>query len=121
MTITIDQPPASLPTGGSATAVVVVATASNVLTVPTSAVNRGTVTVLNGDQTTVTPVTVGAVGATRTEIKEGLSRGAEVVLANLDEPLPTGDQSGGFNGGGPIVGGPGGGRQVGPAVRLGGG
>lgn len=91
VTITIDQPPASLPAGASATASVVVATAKNVLTVPTSAVTRGTVTVVTGDQTTVTPVTVGAVGPTRTEIKAGLTRGAEVMLANLDAPIPTSD------------------------------
>lgn len=106
VTITVDRPPASLLAGGSATASVVVATAKNVLTVPTSAVTRGTVTVLQGGQPTVTPVTVGAVGPTRTEIKEGLARGAEVVLADLDAPLPTNDQSGftgGFRGGGPVV------------------
>ena len=75
VTITVDEPPATLAAGSSATASVVVATAKDVLTVPTSAVNRGTVTVLNGDQTTVTRVTVGAVGPTRTEIKEGLTAG----------------------------------------------
>lgn len=107
VTITIDQPPASLLAGGSATAAVVVATASNVLTVPTSAVTRGTVTVVNGDQTTVTPVTVGAVGTTRTEIKEGLAKGDQVMLANLDTPVPTNSQSGGSfggqGGGGPMI------------------
>ena len=108
VTITVDKPPPSLPTGGSATASVQVAKASNVLTVPTSAVTRGTVTVLTGDQTSVTPVTVGAIGATRTEIKEGLSKGDKVVLANLDAPVPTADQSstgppGAFTNGGPII------------------
>ena len=75
----------------------------------------------NGDQTTLTRVTVGAVGPTRTEIKEGLSAGQQVVLANLDSPLPTSDTTnqGGFNrerfggaGGGPEGGGGGGGGGV---------
>jgi multidrug efflux pump subunit AcrA (membrane-fusion protein) len=111
VTITVDKPPATMAAGSSATAAIVVATAEDVLTVPTSAVNRGTVTVLSGDQTTVTRVTVGAVGPTRTEITEGLSAGDQVVLANLDSPLPTSDQStntgpGGFtDGGGPPGGG----------------
>jgi len=124
VTITVDEPPASMASGSSATASIVVATAKNVLTVPTSAVNRSTVTVLNGDLTTVTRVTVGAVGPTRTEIKDGLSAGQQVVLANLDSPLPTSDTTnqGGFNnrerfggaGGGPGGGGggPGGGGNV---------
>jgi multidrug efflux pump subunit AcrA (membrane-fusion protein) len=121
VTITIDKPPATMAAGSSATASIVVATARGVLTVPTSAVTRGTVTVLANGQPTVTPVTVGAVGPTRTEIKEGVTRGEEVVLANLDTPLPTGDQSneGGFLGGprGERVGGPGGGGGGGPIVQ----
>jgi HlyD family secretion protein len=120
VTITVDQPPVTMAAGSSATASVVVATAKNVLTVPTSAVTRNTVTVLNGDQPSLTPVTVGAVGPTRTEIKEGVSRGQEVVLADLDSPLPTTDSStqGNF-----LRGGPEGGRgeQAGPVVRRGSG
>lgn len=113
VTITIDKPPAALSSGSSATAAVVVATAKNVLTVPTSAVNRGTVTILSGEATTVTPVTVGAVGPTRTEIKQGLSKGDQVVLANLDSPLPAGDQA---NQGG-LLGGPIRGTGGGPVFR----
>jgi hypothetical protein len=67
---------------------------------------------VNGDQTTVTPVTVGAVGTTRTEIKEGLAKGDQVMLANLDAPVPTNDQSGGGSLGGPF-----GGQGGGPVVR----
>jgi HlyD family secretion protein len=122
VTITIDEPPATMAAGSSATASIVVATAEDVLTVPTSAVNRNTVTLLNADQTTtVTRVTVGAVGPTRTEITEGVSEGDEVVLANLDSPLPTSDQSntqGGFMNGGP-GGGPNGGGGGGPMMRTG--
>jgi multidrug efflux pump subunit AcrA (membrane-fusion protein) len=116
VTITIAEPPATMAAGSSATASIVVATAEDVLTVPTSAVNRNTVTLLNADQTTtVTRVTVGAVGPTRTEITEGVFEGNEVVLANLDSPLPTSDQStqGGFTNGGP-----GGGGGGGPMMRT---
>lgn len=120
VTITVDKPPATMAAGSSATASIVVATAKNVLTVPTSAVNRNSVTILDGDQPTLTPVTVGAVGPTRTEITEGVSKGQQVVLANLDSPLPTSDQSNqtGFLGGGPGGGngGPGGGGG-GPMMR----
>jgi multidrug efflux pump subunit AcrA (membrane-fusion protein) len=124
VTITVDKPPASMASGSSATASIVVATAKKVLTVPTSAVNRNTVTVLNGDQPTVTRVTVGAVGPIRTEIKDGLSAGEQVVLANLDDPLPTSDTTnqggftnrerfgGGAGGGGGGGAGPGGGNVV---------
>lgn len=116
VTITVDKPPATMAAGSSATASIVVATAKDVLTVPTSAVIRNSVTILNGDQPTVTPVTVGAVGPTRTEITEGVSKGQQVVLANLDSPLPTSDQSnqGGFLEGG----GPGGGGGGGPMMRM---
>ncbi|GAB1508710.1 efflux RND transporter periplasmic adaptor subunit [Actinophytocola sp. KF-1] len=92
VTITVATPPAQMATGSTATATITVATAKDVLTVPTSAVRQGMVTVLSGDQTTPTRVTVGAVGPTRTEIKEGLAKGDQVVLANLDTPLPTNDQ-----------------------------
>lgn len=121
VTITVDKPPATMAAGSSATASIVVATAKNVLTVPTSAVNRSTVTILDGDQPTLTRVTVGAVGPTRTEITEGVSKGQQVVLANLDSPLPTSDQTnnqGGFLGGpGGAGGGPGGGGGGGPVMR----
>ncbi|TDV41499.1 efflux RND transporter periplasmic adaptor subunit [Actinophytocola oryzae] len=124
VTVTIDEPPASLAAGSSATASVVVATAKDVLTVPASAVNRGSVTVLTGDQTTVTRVTTGAVGPTRVEVKEGLKAGDQVVLANLDAPLPTSDGnsrgSGGFIGGGPESGPAGGGPGGNVRIRPGG-
>jgi multidrug efflux pump subunit AcrA (membrane-fusion protein) len=122
VTITVDSPPASLATGSSATASVVVATAKDVLTVPTSAITRSAVTVLTGDQPTLTRVTTGAVGPSRTEIKEGLQAGDQVVLADLDAPLPTGDDSpgaGGFVGGGPQSGPVGGGPDGNVHIRPG--
>lgn len=110
VTITVAEPPPSMAPGTSATAAITVATASEVLTVPTSAVTRGLVRVLDGEGTAMIPVTVGAVGPTRTEIKEGLAEGDQVVLADLNAALPTNDtpqMPGEFT-----VGGPGGGVQM---------
>jgi HlyD family secretion protein len=119
VTITVDDPPASMPAGSSAAVDIVIDTAENVLTVPTSALHRGnpvTVTVLSGTATTPRDVTVGATGPLRTEITGGLEPGDKVVLADFDEPLPTGDDQNrsptGFIGKGPQGAGPrsGGGR-----------
>ncbi len=116
VTITVAEPPPTMAAGSSATATIVVATATDVLTVPTSAVDNGTVSVLSGDQSTPVPVTVGAMGPTRTEIKSGLRVGDQVVLADLDEPLPTGDsqQQGPVRMRGPGGDMPGGGMRVAP-------
>jgi HlyD family secretion protein len=102
VTITVPDPPASMGAGSTAVATITVAEVKDVLTVPTSAVRRGTVTVLSGDQTTPTRVTTGAVGLSRTEITDGLAEGDQVVLADLDSPVPTSDQQSGpgFNPGG---------------------
>jgi HlyD family secretion protein len=106
VTITVPEPPPTMAPGTSATAAIEVATAKDVLTVPTSAVTNGMVQVLDGEEPTMVPVRVGAVGPTRTEIVEGLTKGDQVVLADLNAPLPTDDQSqlpGTFN----KIGGPG--------------
>ena len=91
VTITVADPPASMAPGSTATATITIATAKDVLTVPTSAVHGGMVTLPSGP----TRVTVGAVGPARTEIKEGLQEGDQVVLADLDTPIPTNDQQSG--------------------------
>jgi len=98
------------PEGSTASIQLVIGTAEGALTVPSSAVStigRTTVTVLEDGRTQVTPVTVGVVGATRTAITDGLTKGQEVVLADLDAALPSGDATttsltggGGFPGGG---------------------
>jgi HlyD family secretion protein len=107
VTITVPSPPASMAAGSTSTATITIAAVEDVLTVPTSAVRQDVVRVLSGEQTTPTRVTAGAVGPARTEIKEGLSAGDQVVLADLDSPVPTNDQEtgpGGFMGGdgGPV-------------------
>jgi HlyD family secretion protein len=62
------------------------------LAVPTSAVttngNLHTVTVVEGSTTRQVTVRVGVVGPVYTQITSGLSAGQQVVLANLDSPLP---------------------------------
>jgi hypothetical protein len=52
-----------------------------------------------------------------TEIKSGLSAGAQVVLADLGEPLPSGGFSAANNRGGVFGGGLGGGGGLGRATR----
>lgn len=94
VTVTLDRKRLDLPTGLTATVAVVTGTATDVVTVPASAVADGTVTVVTDDGTERTPVTVGVVGRTEVEITEGLAAGDEVALADLTRELPTGDDQG---------------------------
>lgn len=108
VTVTVEQPPATMPAGSPAGVDIVVGTADGVLTVPTSAVTSGRlVTVLTGDQATPQIVELGIVGARRTEVRDGLAEGDQVVLADLERPLPSSGQqtgpTGGPMGGGPMV------------------
>jgi multidrug efflux pump subunit AcrA (membrane-fusion protein) len=116
--VSLSGAPAALAAGSDATVSVVTATATDVVTVPSSAVTRaasgttGVVRVLHGDTATATPVTIGAVGQERTEIAAGLKAGQRVVLADLSAELPsssTGSRLGGGLGGGGGFGGGGGG------------
>ncbi|MFE6733943.1 HlyD family efflux transporter periplasmic adaptor subunit [Microbacterium sp. NPDC057650] len=83
--------------GATATATVQLAAAKDVLTVPTSAVTRAgstsTVDVLVDGAVKKTAVTLGAIGAERTEIAKGLSAGDVVVLADLDQAITSNDTS----------------------------
>lgn len=87
------------PEGSGASVILVTATAKDVVTVPSSAVTtngaRSTVSLLKNGEPTTVRVTVGAVGSSLTEVKNGVTKGQEVVLADLDAALPTSDQSGG--------------------------
>lgn len=120
VTLTLDEEGLSLPNGAPASVSVVIGTATDVLTVPTSAVGNGTVQVLAGGDPTRTRVTTGIVGTTRTEISDGLAAGDEVVIADLTAALPSSDdQEQGFPGGTGGLGGfggngPGGGGGPGP-------
>ena len=90
---------------------ITVATAKNVLTVPTSAVHAigtlHTVTVLDSGKASVVQVKVGAADGVRTQITSGLRAGQQVVLADLSEPLPTNDTTNRLGGGLTGVGGTG--------------
>ncbi|HEV7651688.1 MAG TPA: HlyD family efflux transporter periplasmic adaptor subunit [Actinophytocola sp.] len=121
VTVTVGAPGGALPAGSTAGVDIVVDTAKDVLTVPTSAVHGddpATVTVLAGEQATPRDVTVGAVGPLRTEITGGLDAGERVVLADLDAPLPSADDQQ-SRPGGLVVDGGGGPRMGGPPVRRG--
>ena len=92
VTITVTNPPATARPGMSADVTITTATAANVLTVPSTALNGGkgqyTVTVLDADGTTRTvPVEVGLVTNTMAEIKSGLTEGANVVTGTTADLL----------------------------------
>jgi multidrug efflux pump subunit AcrA (membrane-fusion protein) len=116
VTIGLTGTPPALPAGSGASVALTVASATGVLTVPTSAVHTdpsGTsVTVLRDGAATPVPVALGAVGAGRTQIVSGLQAGDAVVLADLTQPLPSAGTAGlrGLGGG-----------QGGPARGTGGG
>ncbi|MET0928401.1 MAG: hypothetical protein ABWX74_02735, partial [Aeromicrobium sp.] len=119
VTIELDGEVAA-PEGSTASIQLVIGTATDVVTVPSSAISTGrgtTVTVLTDGQPVVTQVTVGVRGATRTAITDGVKDGQQIVLADLDADLPSGDSTTtsltGGGGGGGFPGGTGGGRPTG--------
>jgi multidrug efflux pump subunit AcrA (membrane-fusion protein) len=94
VTVTLPSTPQTLATGTYATTSVTTAAASDVLTIPVSAVpgvTSGTarVGVLKDGAVTQTTVTVGAVGGGLAEIRSGLSEGEQVVIADVQAALPT--------------------------------
>lgn len=100
--------------GTTAALAIVVGSAADAVTVPTSAVTRAgstaLVSVLKGSTVTRTRVTLGVIGTARTSITDGLAAGAKVVLADLASALPSTDSSSntrrGFGGSGNGPGGP---------------
>ena len=93
--VLLDPASAQLYDGSGASVSIVVAEVSDVLTVPTSAVRRtgarATVTALRKGKPTTVPVELGAAGLELTQITSGLSAGDQVVLADLGQPLPSGN------------------------------
>ncbi|MFI5100392.1 MAG: efflux RND transporter periplasmic adaptor subunit, partial [Actinomycetes bacterium] len=91
--LTFGGTPAGLRDGIQAAVTLVVAQASDALSVPTSAVSHlGSltyVTVLDAGTPRRTIVTVGAVGPLYTQITRGLTAGQQVVLADVDAAIPT--------------------------------
>ncbi len=116
-TITLKNPPATVLDGMTADVSVVVATAANVLEVPSAAVTTSgltsTVTVLKNGKDVTTAVTVGLVGSSTTQILSGVTAGEKLVepTATISSGT-TGTTSptrsfggGGGGGGGGLVGG----------------
>lgn len=106
VTVTVEDPAISLPAGSQALLGIVVATAKDVVTVPTSAITRrgtqATVRTWDGHTLTRKTVTLGTVGARQVEITAGLAAGDRVVLADIDQPITGAANSvndrGGFSG-----------------------
>jgi multidrug efflux pump subunit AcrA (membrane-fusion protein) len=89
----LDNPNRRLGNGSTGTVTIVTKSAKASLAVPTSALTplgrRYTVNVLQDGTPQTVVVGVGVVGATWTEVTSGLTRGQEVVLADLSQPLPS--------------------------------
>ena len=122
VTIALAQGQPNLLTGANASVSIVVGTAVDAVTVPTSAVHTTgavhLVTVLSGGHATPTRVMLGVVGADLTQVTSGLEPGQVVVLADLATPLPTSTTPLRlFGGGGPRV--FGGGGSGGPSGSSG--
>lgn len=97
--VVVSDPPASMPTGSTATVTVEVATAQNVLRVPVSAVagvtgQTGTVTTVTNGTTRAAPVTIGAVGGGWAQVVRGVAAGDQVLLADPNTPLPSNNAAG---------------------------
>jgi macrolide-specific efflux system membrane fusion protein len=124
VTFTLDQMDAALKPGMSGTAEVVVKQEQG-LSVPSSAISGGSVTVLRGGHETRLPVSTGLAGNSSTIVLSGLRAGETVLLpqatsgsgaSNLSSLLRS--RLGGGGGGGAAI--PGGGAG-GPVFRVGGG
>ena len=108
VTIALIDPPASLKDGMTAQVSVIVQTASNVLELPSAAITMtgsfSTVKVLTKGVQKVTPVTLGLVGSSYTQIVSGVTEGETVVepTATVSAATTTGSSGspGGFGGGG---------------------
>ncbi len=90
--IGLKHPNLALGNGSTGTVTITTQHAKSTLAVPTSAVrtsgNAHTVEVLDGNTPRRTPVRVGVVGYTWTQITSGLKKGQQVVLAQVSQPLP---------------------------------
>jgi HlyD family secretion protein len=107
--VRVSAPTAALASGANATVEIELGRVDNVVTVANSAVTpvgtdgtSGVVLVWKNGIATRTPVVLGAVGLTRTQVVSGLTVGQRVVLADLTLDLPTNPNAptrgGGFGG-----------------------
>jgi HlyD family secretion protein len=113
--VEIDNAPTEVKPGMTASVDITVATKTNVLSIPTSAVtSSGTtavVTVKNGKTSAPTTIGIGLRGDDGIEITSGLKEGDVIVLASSATPAAGGGLPTGFPGGaGGLTGGLGGGR-----------
>jgi macrolide-specific efflux system membrane fusion protein len=115
--VSLDTVPVGVRIGQTVTVTVTVASATNVIRVPTAAVrtagNRHSVTLMVNGQPQVRTVEVGVEGDTFTEITSGLAVGdqVEIIIATSTANPGGGLRGGGFGGGGlGGLGGGGGGR-----------
>jgi RND family efflux transporter MFP subunit len=117
VTVTLDSTPEGVVNGMSASVSIVVDSKDNVLWAPSAAVTSlggaHTVTIRKDSVDTITPVTVGLVGDSGTEITSGVSSGDQLVIAIASSTNGSGFPFGGIPGGGtrlPAGGAPPGGR-----------
>jgi len=93
ITVLLDPTSTILYQGAGASVAITVNNVANVLTVPSSAVHttgsRHTVSVLENGAVNTVAVQIGAVGTDRTQITAGIRTGQQVVLADLNLPMPT--------------------------------
>jgi hypothetical protein len=108
VTIGLAGQPSGLHQGDYAAVTITTGQTSGV-SVPTSAVHysgsKATVTVYAAGKTRSIRVRVGTKGPVMTRITSGLVIGQQVVLANLNAPMPNNNPSNNFGGPGPIPGG----------------
>jgi HlyD family secretion protein len=110
--VALDGSNPSLHAGVSASIQIIINQVVQVVTVPTSAVQNGSVQLMVNGVPQTTPVTVGASDPLRTQILSGINVGDTIVIATVSSSLPT--PSTGANGAGGIFG-------AGGRVTIGGG
>lgn len=112
-TIALDNPPSTVKDGMTALVSVIVATASDVLEVPSAAITTtgaiSTVSVKKGSSTQVVRVTLGLVGNSSTEILSGVTAGETLVEPTASVSSSTGTSSSSTGGRTGFLGGGGGG------------
>ncbi len=123
VTVSLENAPATVRVGMTADITITIDSATNVLTVPTTAL-RGTtgaytVLVLGADgQPTARTVEIGLVASNLAEVRSGLDAGQEVVTGVANTQTTTTNQ-GGFGGGGAFPVGGGFGGNGGGRIRVG--
>jgi RND family efflux transporter MFP subunit len=104
VTLTVKNPPPGLLPGMSASVSITIAQRTNVLTVPTAAIQgtdaNATVQVMANNQPQTKAVEIGLSTEQRTEVTVGLSEGDVVITGVVNQTANTGTTGGGFGGGG---------------------